>query len=690
MSEGTGCAAVGSGWPARRTSDSGLVGRRHELSLLRQALTLRRPVLLLGPPGVSKTTLLQALAGPADADRESVHWVTGDEQLTAHVLVGTFDPSLVLREGYRPQHFWPGPLVEAMRDGAVLYVEELNRAPAGALNALISALSEGYVGVPHLGRVYAADGFLVVGSANPLDDVGTGRLSRGLLDRFLVLEMGYQPRPEEIRIVLREAPAAGERLAAFAVDLVRATREHPDFRHGASIRAAIDLVNLLAGQADALRDEAAAADAASPTAGTGTAGRGAAGTSAVRTGATEQSAVAGGILLRCLVCAAFTGRVRLRPTVDRSACDVVMDLFAGLLRDNGQDVATLLVDVGVVSGGQEPSGPGGGEGDVPGDPTDLARRNGRDTTTDSDEVPGVERSGAGGEPGRSRSVPMTQRAVPMTSGPGAADLDTADDPLADFAQTVRKAAELVLRVRGALDGDAAGATGGVLRSTPWRAGEPGELDVAATVANYAANGGLAADGDLRVLRRVPQRVDHLVLVDHSGSMAGRKLSLAAVLAAVVAQISEHDGGRYGVLAFDERVTSVKELDDVDDVRDVVERILLLPEGRATDLSLALRGAVDRTADLAAAQTVLVSDCMPTRGATTFSELAALTARVPSLQVCYLDDGQPVIELYATGVRLNLYEWWARRWVGDDRVHTVHHVDDLDRVIDGLSADGPRT
>ena len=108
-------------------------------------------MLLLGPPGVSKTTMLRALAGAAASDRDAVHWVTGDEQLSAHVLVGTFDPSVVLREGYRPEHLSPGPLVRAMRDGGILYIEELNRAPSGALNVLITALSESYADVAHLG-----------------------------------------------------------------------------------------------------------------------------------------------------------------------------------------------------------------------------------------------------------------------------------------------------------------------------------------------------------------------------------------------------------------------------------------------------------------------------------------------------------------------------------------------------------
>ena len=68
--------------------------------------------------------------------------MTGDEQLTAHALVGTFDPPMVLKDGYRPEHFVPGPLVRAMRAGGILYIEELNRAPSGALNALLTALSD--------------------------------------------------------------------------------------------------------------------------------------------------------------------------------------------------------------------------------------------------------------------------------------------------------------------------------------------------------------------------------------------------------------------------------------------------------------------------------------------------------------------------------------------------------------------
>ena len=76
-----------------------VVGRRRELRLLVAALESGKAVLLVGLPGVSKTTMVRALAHHLGGEPDRFVDVTGDEQLTAHALVGTFDPPMVLEAG---------------------------------------------------------------------------------------------------------------------------------------------------------------------------------------------------------------------------------------------------------------------------------------------------------------------------------------------------------------------------------------------------------------------------------------------------------------------------------------------------------------------------------------------------------------------------------------------------------------
>src|SRR5436309_15297061 len=98
---------------------SEVVGRRRELRLLLGAIEQEKAVLLLGLPGVSKTTMVRALARHLGDQPDRFVDVTGDEQLTAHALAGGFDPPMGLGEGYRPEHFVPGPLVRAMQAGGL-------------------------------------------------------------------------------------------------------------------------------------------------------------------------------------------------------------------------------------------------------------------------------------------------------------------------------------------------------------------------------------------------------------------------------------------------------------------------------------------------------------------------------------------------------------------------------------------
>ncbi|GGM80917.1 ATPase AAA [Thermopolyspora flexuosa] len=229
-----------------------LVGRERELELVLAAVAAGRDIVLEGPPGVGKTTMLQAI---------TEEWgiplvlVEGNADLTPAKLIGHHNPARVLQEGYDADNFVPGPLVQAMRDGGFLYIEEFNRAPDDVINTLLTAMAERRIAVPRVGVVQARPTFRVIASMNPYDNVGTTRLSTSVHDRLNRLAIGYQDAAAERGVVALRTGASGpleDRLADDAVAVTRATREHPDVRQGSSVRGAIDLV-LVARQLAALR-----------------------------------------------------------------------------------------------------------------------------------------------------------------------------------------------------------------------------------------------------------------------------------------------------------------------------------------------------------------------------------------------------------------------------------------------------
>jgi MoxR-like ATPase len=236
-----------------------LVGRRHELDLVLSAVAAGRDLVLEGPPGTSKTTMLRAITAEWGIP---LLFVEGNADLTPAKLVGHHNPARVLREDYTADNFVAGPLVEAMRRGGFLYLEEFNRAPEDTLNTLLTAMADREIAVPRAGTVVAEPTFRVIASMNPYDNVGTTRLSTSVHDRLCRLAIGYQDDEAERGIVaLRtDVPAAlATRLVPDAVAVTRATREHADVRQGSSVRGAIDLV-LVAGRLAELRGADAYAD----------------------------------------------------------------------------------------------------------------------------------------------------------------------------------------------------------------------------------------------------------------------------------------------------------------------------------------------------------------------------------------------------------------------------------------------
>jgi MoxR-like ATPase len=286
-------------------STASVVGRKRELELVVAALHGGRHVLLEGPPGTGKSTLLRSVA---EAMGVGFAFVEGNAELTPARLVGHFDPARVLTDGYSADVFVDGPLVSALRDGSLLYVEEINRIPEETLNVLITVMSEGEITVPRLGTVKSAAGFRLVAAMNPFDAVGTARISSAVYDRVCRVAMTYQHAEDEIEIVQRElrqrnsAQSVPSDWVALVVEMVRRTRNHADLRFGSSVRGAIDTAvvatSLAAMRKTAVQDPAIGLDSA-------------------------------------LV--ALTGRVRLREGSVRTAEEVITEIFSDVFGVKPED-----------------------------------------------------------------------------------------------------------------------------------------------------------------------------------------------------------------------------------------------------------------------------------------------------------------------------------------------------------------
>ena len=243
--------------PTRARIAARVVGRERELELILAAVAAGRDMLVEGPPGTSKSTLLRAITAEWGVP---LVFVEGNADLTPAKLTGYYNPAQVLREGYSAANFVDGPLLEAMREGGFLYIEEFNRAPEDTLNTLLTAMAEREIAVPRVGRIAARPTFRVIATMNPYDNAGTTRLSTSIHDRLCRLAVAYQDEESERGIVRLRAPLPPDEvpaglaaaLVADAVAVTRATRAHPDVRQGSSVRGAIDLT-LVAGELVALR-----------------------------------------------------------------------------------------------------------------------------------------------------------------------------------------------------------------------------------------------------------------------------------------------------------------------------------------------------------------------------------------------------------------------------------------------------
>jgi len=62
--------------------------------------------------------------------------------------------------------------------------------------------------------------------------------------------------------------------------------------------------------------------------------------------------------------------------------------------------------------------------------------------------------------------------------------------------------------------------------------------------------------------------------------------------------------------------------------------------------------------------------------------------VPSLYICFTDERASAIHMFHGERQMDLYQWWARQWAGDERFEEVGDVEQVDRLV-GLLGREPR-
>jgi len=255
-----------------------IVGLANVKKQLKSALILGRHVVLVGGPGMGKTTLVRDVSSLIEDQelndcgfhcspsnpvcpscREAVLRnepipkkifsgeelfvrVQGSPDLTVEDLIGDIDPVKAIEFGpLSPQAFTPGKIFKA--NNGILFFDELNRCSQRLQNALLQVLEEHKVTISSFDVDIPVD-FAFIGTMNPVD-TNTEDLSDVLLDRFDLIYVNYPTLQSDEESIVKSRGVSllpfPNKLYSGMIKFIRDLRINPDVEKVPSVRASIGL-----------------------------------------------------------------------------------------------------------------------------------------------------------------------------------------------------------------------------------------------------------------------------------------------------------------------------------------------------------------------------------------------------------------------------------------------------------------
>ncbi|MGB3261798.1 AAA family ATPase [Paenisporosarcina sp.] len=230
---------------------SALIGRGGYMSPLPHlwedlllSVVLQKNILLKGPSGSGKTKLAESISS---FFAQPMHSINCSVDLDAEALLGF--KTLVQDNGQTNIDFVEGPVIQAMRNGHILYIDEINMAKPETLPILHSVLDHRRMLTnPFTGEVlHAHEDFTVIAAINE-GYIGTSPLNEALKNRFISFAIPYLTGEPLRELFVREYPKASPTLIKtmlrLSEDMFIQVQNGLLSEEAASIRSLLDATEL--------------------------------------------------------------------------------------------------------------------------------------------------------------------------------------------------------------------------------------------------------------------------------------------------------------------------------------------------------------------------------------------------------------------------------------------------------------